>query len=142
MSDSTPFIQDIVLRIQLKPILEAQEKHGPIFRREIFDFAYAAWLTINNDNLKEQGDMSDDRQSITLLDIHGVKQKTFVQREGVITERHNKPCVSKRAWVYRQLQGLGLDWGEVEVDWKLLPFDFHTIGVLIEEDEDPYTPRV
>jgi hypothetical protein len=42
MSDSTPFIQDIMLRIQLKPILEAQEKHGPIFRRELFDFAYAA----------------------------------------------------------------------------------------------------
>jgi hypothetical protein len=28
--------------IQLKPILEAQEEHGPIFRRELFDVAYAS----------------------------------------------------------------------------------------------------
>jgi hypothetical protein len=32
MSDTDPSIQDIVLMIQLKPILEAQEKYGLIFR--------------------------------------------------------------------------------------------------------------
>jgi hypothetical protein len=96
------------------------------------------WLTIDNDNSKEQGDMSDDRQSITLLDIHGVEQKTFVQREGVITKRHNKPCVSKRAWIYRQLQGLGLDWDEAEASPFRLPYDQCTD----RRGRGPYTTRV
>jgi hypothetical protein len=74
---------------------------------------------------------------VTLLDIHSVEQKISVQREGVKTERYGKPCVTKRAWTYRQLQIPGLDWGEAEVDWKLLPFCFHTIDVPIEDQEDP-----
>jgi hypothetical protein len=74
---------------------------------------------------------------VTLLDVHSVEQKISVQREGVKTEGYGKPCVTKRAWTYRQLQIPGLDWGEAEVDWKLLPFCFHTIDVPIEDQEDP-----
>jgi hypothetical protein len=68
MVESDPSLQEVptataengnVSVIQLKPILDAQEKHGPIFRRELFDVAYAACLAINDKDPNEQVYMSD-----------------------------------------------------------------------------------
>jgi hypothetical protein len=95
MVESDPSLQKVptataengnVSIIQLKPILDAQKKHGPIFRRELFDVAYAACLAINDKDPNEQVYMSDGRQTrslrtpITLLDIYGVEKKRPVLR--------------------------------------------------------------
>jgi hypothetical protein len=130
--------------IQLKPILDAQEKHGPIFRRELFDVAYAAYLSIDDKDPNEQEYMEASRQSrvlrtaITLPDIYGVGQKSLVLREGVVTERAKKPCVSKRVWIFNDLQGLGARYGEADYD-RLIPFEFGTTNVTIEEEEGDST---
>jgi hypothetical protein len=156
MVESDPSLQEVptataengnVSVVQLKPILDAQEKHGPIFRRELFDVAYAACLAINDKDPNEHVYMSDGRQTrslrtpITLLDIYGVEKKRPVLREGRITEHDSKPYVSKRAWIYNQLQSLGTMYGEVDVDWSLLPFEFGTIDVPLEEEQNTIHPE-
>jgi hypothetical protein len=131
---------EVVPVIELKPVLAAQEKHGPIFRRELFDVAYAAYLSIDDKDPNEQVYMKDGRQSKilrtakTLPDIYGIERKCPILRECMVTERENKPYVTKRVWVYNDLQALGLRYSEAEYD-RLLPFQFGTTLLPIEEGE-------
>jgi hypothetical protein len=132
---------EIVPVIQLKPILDAHEKHGPNFRRELFDVAYAAYLSIDDQDPNEQVYMEDGRQSSilrtakTLLDIHGIERECPILREGVAIEHFNKPHVSKRVWIFEDLQALGLRYGEADYD-RLLPFSFGTTDEPVEAEEN------
>jgi hypothetical protein len=127
--------------LQLKPILDVQERHGPIFRRELFNVAYAAYLSIDDKDPNEQVYMKDGRQSgilrtaKTLPDIYGIERKWPILREGVVTERDNKPYVTKRVWAYNDLQALGLRYGKAEYD-MLLPFQFGTTLLPSEAEEN------
>ena len=50
------------------------------------------------------------RNKVTLLDIYGAEQQQSVLREDII-ERDVKPYVTKRVWLYRDLQDLGFTYG-------------------------------
>jgi hypothetical protein len=124
--------------VQLRPILEAREKHGPIFRRELFDAAYVAYLSINDNDPSEVVYMKDGRQKpllrteATLLDIYGIKRKFPILREGIKSQWDNKSFVGRRAWRYDDLQGLGYRYGKAEHE-QLLPFSFSIRYDALEE---------
>jgi hypothetical protein len=125
--------------VQLKPILEAQEKHGPIFRRELFDVAYAAHCAINDDDPDEQVYMKDGQQSrllrtkATLLDINGIKCKSLVPRACMKGQNGKKSFVMRRAWRYNSLQNLGLMYAQGYFK-DLLPIQFMQVDYGVKEE--------
>jgi hypothetical protein len=120
--------------IQLKPILEAEEKYGPVFRRELFDAAYAAFLAI--DDSEPDGQTSPEQQwrswylrtEATVLDIYGNEHKVLVPKyeakhEVTTFEGEKRSRQMRRIWLYNELQQLGRSHGE-DRDGLLLPFTF------------------
>ncbi|KAJ4373294.1 hypothetical protein N0V83_003588 [Neocucurbitaria cava] len=106
--------------VELGPILEAESKYGPIFRRELFDVAYAAHLSIQNKRQKtsdllggeqegEENIVSDDQ--VVLLDIYGNERKVYLMGDGVRVEHNGIPYITQRCWSYRSIQSLGYAYG-------------------------------
>lgn len=134
-------------RIELEPILEAQRTYGPIFRRKLFDAAYAAYLSLKDDDPEEQLYMDNGKLSPilrtwpTLLDIYGKEQKLPVLREGILAERgqlweQGRPSVGKRVWMYDDLQKMGDWYGKRRHDESvtLVPFTFGLRYVPVEDE--------
>jgi hypothetical protein len=127
--------------VQLKPILEAQEKHGPIFRRELFDVAYAAHLSINDKDLNEQTYTKDHQQNtsscnkVTLLDIYSTERRQTVTMARDMIGHDGKRHMTRRIWIYSDLQHLGYYYGQGKHD-RLLPFAFGFTGRPVAEQED------
>ncbi|KAH7080944.1 hypothetical protein FB567DRAFT_532145 [Paraphoma chrysanthemicola] len=129
--------------IQLQPILAAQAKHGPIFRRELFDVAYAAYKSIDEGDANEIAHRKLDSssfftdQEVLLHDLWGNEHPKSILREGIET-REDDVIRHKRNWLYNSLQRLGRAYGHNSAKDKrytlsLLPFDFGTRSFPIEE---------
>jgi hypothetical protein len=120
--------------IQLKPILAAEEKYGPVFRRELFDAAYAAFLAIDDSNPDEQVSVEEGwrsgylRTEATVLDIYGNEHKVLVPKYEAKIEFGKRSIQTRRAWSYEDLQDLGRKYGEQRDD-PLLPFTFTRIDI-------------
>jgi hypothetical protein len=93
-----------------QPILEAQSKHGPIFRRELFAAAYAAYhknksqSTNLHDSTKP---ISFDANEFIVPDIYGVERTLHTSPAGRPVDIDGGQFVTKRNWHYSSLQRLG-----------------------------------
>lgn len=117
--------------IELQPILEAQKTHGPIFRRELFDAAYAAYLSIKDDDPEEHKYYDNGKphmllkSEMTVLDIYGNEKRLPVMREGMIDEEDGQKHIGRRVWMYHDLQDLGVRYSEQNSHgMSLVPFSF------------------
>lgn len=136
--------------MQLKPILDAQKEHGPIFRRELFDIAYRSWLAIDENapenRIPEDEDEDEDasirrflHSKAVVADIYGTKHKTTLFREGRLREIHGQAYKFNRCWTYHDLQDLGHRYANNHD--SLLPFNFGSrSGLVREEVEDETMP--
>jgi hypothetical protein len=127
------------------PILEAIQKHGPIFRREQFNAAYAAYHIIDDDEPEPEAYKNHSgRESIvlqtgaTLPDLYGVEQETTLFKAGLTTIIDGKTHVGKRLWNYCDLQDLAyrLSFGHP----PLLPFQFFASDLPVDTTCGPIEP--
>lgn len=126
--------------IELQPILEVQRTHGPIFRRELFDAAYAAYLVIKDDDSEEHMYYDNGKPHIllksemTLLDIYGNEKRLPVMREGVVEEGYGLKYIWRRVWMYNDLQEMGIRYGQQQYNhgMPLVPFTFGIRHVPVE----------
>ncbi|KAF1844281.1 uncharacterized protein K460DRAFT_408572 [Cucurbitaria berberidis CBS 394.84] len=127
------YLNEII--VELDPIVEAESKHGPVFRRELFDVAYATYRSIEDNHSKASDIVIDRRgnkflrEKITLLDIYGKERKVRIQADGKCIKYNGQPCMSKRVWAYKCIQSLGQAYNCGE---DLCPFNF---GVHIIQTE-------
>ncbi|CAO2652524.1 Nn.00g008070.m01.CDS01 [Neocucurbitaria sp. VM-36] len=123
--------------VKLGPILEAESRHGPVFRREIFDAAYSAYQSIKDIGCETSRIMSDGTESrildekVTLLDINGEERSVYVMKEGNRIEHDGVPHVSKRVWRYNCIQCLGHERAEFKKE-NLCSYDFGTRDVEVD----------
>ncbi|KAH3943801.1 hypothetical protein HBI56_044560 [Parastagonospora nodorum] len=133
--------------IQLKPILDAQKKHGPIFRRELFDIAYKSWISIEEN--APENKVSPEQESSRLrrfldtkavvADIYGIKRETSLSRDDYMEEVDKQTYKFKRCWTYHDIQDLGYRY--CNNHGNLLPFDIGTRGDPVQEEvEDDTIP--
>ena len=118
--------------VELDPFLAIETEHGPIFRRELFDAAYAAYQSLDHlDHLNRQKrdtleiEHTDRflRQKITLRDCTGKKHEKPVLAAGYRTQFDGQPHVTRRCWIYNSLQRLGGMYNECLPE-DLLPYTF------------------
>lgn len=125
--------------VELDPILEAEAKYGPVFRRELFDAAYVAYSSIKDIGLEDRVVLKDGsktrhlRTEVTLLDIYGQEHKVRVLADGNRVEHHGQQYVSKRMWMYSCIQELGSTYGEGR-QCALLPYSFGTYDMEVNMD--------
>ncbi len=94
--------EDVDKILLMDPILEAEAQHGPIFRRELFNAAYAAHIMVLGRSPEEQRDACKNK--ITLRDIYGI-ERTMPLTCGF--ESNGQSYAWKRMWGYNSLQSLG-----------------------------------
>jgi hypothetical protein len=117
--------------ISYQPILEAQSDHGPIFRRELFAAAYAAYHK-NRSQSTRQHDLADsisfDANEFVVPDIYGVKRTIHTSSAGTLVDIDGGKFVTKRSWHYSSLQHLGTRYVYDDNDEPrfLIPFGFTT----------------
>lgn len=136
--------QDDAPMMHYEPILEAQKIHGPIFRRKLFDVAYAAHLAINDDEPEEAYKNQNGRRSMELrtktilLDIYGNEQEVPVMISGIKNTKEGKAYIGKRFWNYIDLQDLA--WRHAFGYGILAPFQFYVRDVPVEDKGGPIEP--
>jgi hypothetical protein len=137
---------DVAPLVQLQPILNARKKHGPSFRREIFDFAYALYISLDDNDAEDRVYTGQDgyksiilRGKLHLMDIYGVEQEVCILKAGVTNEVSGETCMSKRVWAYNDIQHLGYRYG-CSMQNNLLPFQFSTQDIPIKEESEPVAP--
>ncbi|OAL56342.1 hypothetical protein IQ07DRAFT_4808 [Pyrenochaeta sp. DS3sAY3a] len=123
--------------IDMDPILAAEAKHGPVFRRELFNVAYDAYNSIMS-AAPEEPDFNSWgkqnqllRQKFTLLDINGDEFSAQVPRDGDVVQRREGPRILERVWGYASIQQLGHMYGD-GVRHGLCPYTF----IQIEREVD------
>lgn len=114
---STDQFENVEIRsdliVEIEPILEAEAKHGPVFRRELFDAAYLAWQKSRLDYAEEReegGDGELQRNEFgryTVNDIYGVEQKMRIRLADTEIERTGQLRRTRSIWMYNSLQHLG-----------------------------------
>jgi hypothetical protein len=127
--------------MQLQPILQAQATHGPIFRRELFDAAYAVYMSLKNNNNSEEQNPSEaihisavPRELIRLPDIYGVERLDLATKDDVLAEFEGKQFVTKLLWSYNSLHHLGRTYDE-DGSERLMPFTFTMLHESIDEQK-------
>lgn len=129
--------QDI---IDLDPILAAEAKHGPVFRRELFDAAYDAYKSIisaapEEPELNGWGNKKQLlREKVTLLDINGDEFSAHVPRDGDVVQREEGPCILRRVWEYASIQELGHMYG-AGVRHGLCPYSFAQTEIEVDKGD-------
>jgi hypothetical protein len=138
--------QDNFPTMQFEPILEALEKHGPIFRREQFEAAYAAYHAIDNDEPETETyknylgrESMTLRSKVTLLDIYGVELELSADKAGIKNTIDGIPHVGKRLWDYSDLQALA--WRNSFGYGSLAPFQFFIRDMPVEEADVSIEPE-
>lgn len=127
--------------VDLDFILEAEAQHGPLFRRELFDVAYAAWQTLINESsdghelVKDMSQSKEGRGTVTLLDIYGNQVET-----SVTMNKSDDHSVTKRVWMYESLQRLGHLYGQNKAN-SLRPYTFGW-RYIDDEEIDCFEPSV
>jgi hypothetical protein len=100
--------------VELDPILAAEAKHGPVFRRELFDAVYTVWNSLG-----------DDTHSATVPNIYGEPCHIYVSRENEEMHHQGRKGILKRIWDYRSLQMLGEGYNQRSYDPSALcPYSF------------------
>jgi hypothetical protein len=132
--------------MQFEPILEALKKHGPIFRREQFEAAYAAYHAIDNDEPETEPyknylgrESMTLRTEVTLLDIYGIGLKLSAHKAGIKNTIDGIPHVGKRFWNYSDLQALA--WRNSFGYGTLTPFQFFIRDMPVEEANGSIEPE-
>lgn len=130
---STDQFENVEIRsdliVEIEPILEAEAKHGPGFRRELFDAAYLAWQKSRLDYAEEReegGDGELQRNEFgryTVNDIYGVEQKMRIRLADTEIERTGQLRRTRSIWMYNSLQHLGHFYHEGMLD-MLNPYSF------------------
>ena len=123
--------------VQLDPILEAEARHGPVFRRDLFDVAYAAYQFLNLCSLEELRDKHQNE--ITLRNIYGNDSTGRAMMGGDLSDHGSRLQVSQRAMMYNSIQSLGFAYGQRSED-RLCSY---SLGVryVDAKQEDCFSPN-
>jgi hypothetical protein len=138
--------QDTAQVMRFGPIIESLEKYGPVFRRERFEAAYAAYRAIDDDEPEPKVYQNHfGRESMrlrtraTLPDMYDIGQELQLDKAGIMNTIDGKTHIGKRLWHYCDLQDLAwrLSFGYT----PLLPFQFCFRDMPVDETCGPIEPE-
>ncbi|RAR14540.1 hypothetical protein DDE83_002113 [Stemphylium lycopersici] len=109
--------------VELNPILDAEAQYGPVFRRELFNAAYAVWQS-----LQDHSRQDEKSSEITVLNVYGREVQMVVPRDGEEFGLDGVRLVLTPSWGYNHLQSLGKTYGQIKtspgesLDLPLCPY--------------------